>query len=429
MDGVLTWFKEAYRTHHGHLVASTITPENSAGVDDYLARIASTRSIEEVIRRSLGDIALALTKDEKQAWQALYMAYYRVCGAIVKQLSWDEIFSAWKEVVNALVQGYSRNAFDAWTVPCIYTACKYLRIYASKADRAGSLTTDTANNYSDDIAETLEENAHLEDAARQTNRLFSLCVSDRNSLDNSRKWALYNVANSMFKIYFRLDSMNLAKNILRSIRATMDLPSLGAFPKAHQLTFNYYEGIVHFLDEEYAEAYECFSKAYALSPRSSPSHRSAILTYLIPCRMVLQRKLPSAALLNPYPNLKRLFGPLNHATKQGDLAAFDASLVANRGELIRRRIYLTLERTRELALRNAFRRVFLAAGFEDNKDGQRVRRTRIRIEEFEAGLRLLGGEKDREALTREEVECLLAHCIYQVSILSDFDIASSWMGS
>ncbi len=79
---------------------------------------------------------------------------------------------------------------------------------------------------------------------------------------------------------------------------------------------------------------------------------------------------------------------------------------------MRRRIYLTLERGRDIALRNLLRKVFLAGAFEEPKDGNPPgRRTRIPVAEFAAAISL--GSKER--LDNDEVECLLANMIYKVS--------------
>jgi len=85
-------------------------------------------------------------------------------------------------------------------------------------------------------------------------------------------------------------------------------------------------------------------------------------------------------------------------------------------EFIKRRIYLTLERGRDIALRNLFRKLFIAGGFEEPKDGAApVRRTRVLVNEFVAAMRLgLKTEPNRQ-LDRDEVECLLANLIYKVS--------------
>lgn len=81
---------------------------------------------------------------------------------------------------------------------------------------------------------------------------------------------------------------------------------------------------------------------------------------------------------------------------------------------MKRRIYLTLERGRDIALRNLLRKVFVTGGFEDVKEGEegkpRVRRTRIPVKEFGAAISLGG----KEVMDGDEVECLIANMIYKV---------------
>lgn len=144
------------------------------------------------------------------------------------------------------------------------------------------------------------------------------------------------------------------------------------------------------------------------------SHR-LILTYLIPCHLLTTHTLPTWALLRPYPRLQTLFLPLSRCIKSGDLAGFDAALIAGEDEFVKRRIYLTLERGRDIALRNLLRKVFIAGGFEESKeaDAAPVRRTRIRIAEFGAAISM----GNKEIMDDDEVECLLANMIYKVSLL------------
>lgn len=138
-----------------------------------------------------------------------------------------------------------------------------------------------------------------------------------------------------------------------------------------------------------------------------------ILTYLIPCHLLTTYTLPSRALLDNYPRLEKLFLPLSQSIKKGDLAGFDAALVAGEDEFTKRRIYLTLERGRDIALRNLLRKVFIAGGFEEAKEPGSVpaRRTRIPVVEFGAAISI--GSK--ESMDSDEVECLLANMIYKVS--------------
>jgi hypothetical protein len=96
---------------------------------------------------------------------------------------------------------------------------------------------------------------------------------------------------------------------------------------------------------------------------------------------------------------------------------------AGEEDFVRRRIYLPLERGRDIALRNLFRKVFIAGGFEEPKDGQPlIRRTRIPVAEFAAALRIGTHADARARVDIDEVECLLSNLIYKVSAGETFRI-------
>ena len=137
--------------------------------------------------------------------------------------------------------------------------------------------------------------------------------------------------------------------------------------------------------------------------------------------MIRSRQLPTEQLLAPFPRLISLFLPLALAIKHSSLLDLEAALQVGETYFVKRRIYLTLERTRDIVLRNLFRKVFLAGGYEPLKDGQteadRSRRTRVPIDEFVAGVRLSssgGGKRPPTITDKDEVECLLANMIYKV---------------
>ena len=120
-------------------------------------------------------------------------------------------------------------------------------------------------------------------------------------------------------------------------------------------------------------------------------------------------------LLRPFPLLERLFSPLCNCIRTGDLVGFDSAMLAGEEEFVTKRIYLPLERGRDVALRNLFRKVFIAGGFEESKDAQPpVRRTRIPVAEFAAALRIGNHPNDKSRVDIDEVECLLANLIYKV---------------
>ena len=159
-----------------------------------------------------------------------------------------------------------------------------------------------------------------------------------------------------------------------------------------------------------------------MCPRSSTKNKELILTYLIPCHLVTTHTLPTESFLSLYPRLERLFGPLLASIKSGNLKSFDAALLAGETEFVKRRIYLTLERGRDVVVRNVLRTTFVVGGFEE-KDGAKARRTRVPVAEFVAAVRLslgqIGAEAEEggELIESDEVECMIANMIYKVCVV------------
>lgn len=436
MSVIFADFHEAQRLGNGRLLASclapTITDQNPRRLEAY-AQLSNHQTVSADVRYHLFQTSgsVKLPKPEANAWVDIFVALWKCIKEIVAMQhgtagDWAKAFDAYKEVCTLLIRGYTNNGFQAWTVPCLYTTGDCLRIMAMKADREGKGKENGdvfANGFTDDIMGTSNKNERLEQAAWVINRMFTICLSDRSELTESRKWAIYSSTNLFFKTYFKLNSISLTKNVIRALGASKeDLPPLEMFPKSHRCTFKYYRGVIDFLQENYTEAEANLSEALALCHKSALRNRELILTYLIPTHVLIKEQLPNPALLAPHPNLAEMLGPLFAAIRSGSLFAFDQALTAAEPELVHRRIYLTLERTRDICMRNLFRKVFLAAGFEEAKDaegnptGAKLRRTRIRIEEFEAAMRVAYRGSEDVVIDRDEVECFLANMIYKVCL-------------
>ncbi|KAK1084491.1 COP9 signalosome (CSN) subunit [Friedmanniomyces endolithicus] len=442
MEALWDDFATAQNTCNGYLLATTISPEAPATDPARLYnfnRGTNAYSLQTDLRYKLQyNPSLHLEKKEAAAWHEVFTAFYAFTGKLLaaeeaqtasrpREADWSSVYDSWKEVLSAVYRGYSGNVFEAWTIPCLYVVGKYLRIFAIKADeQAAASQRDSGLAFGElqeeDAFGAASKNEKLEDAARQINRIFALCLGDRSPLEDSRKWALYYTANLLFKTYFRLNSIPLSKNILRSLRASAsDTPELSAYPRAHQVTFKYYSGVIAFLEEDYASAEELLTFAYESCERRATRNLELVLMYLIPTKMLTAHRLPTRQLLQTSPTLDRLFSPLCTAIKRADLRAFNAALEAGEDEFVKRRIYLTLERGRDILLRNLFRKVFIAGEVEDAKvDGGGVgavaKRTRIPVREIAAALRMAGATEidDGEGgVDTDEVECLVANAIYK----------------
>ncbi|CAK3771005.1 related to CSN12 homolog [Lecanosticta acicola] len=438
IDVMFDDFATAHGDENGILIATTISPEPPKwdlgrlynfrnGINQYSVKT-------DLQYRLQYNPVLRLDKKEAAAWLEVFTAFHKFVGTLLaaeelqnvgrsQEADWSKVYEDWKEVVNALLKGYQSNSFMGWTIPCIYVAGRYLRIFAIKADQSIASQRESGLAFSgitdEDAFDPSSSNEKLEDAARQINRVFGLCIGDRNPMEESRKWALYYVATLLFKTHFKLNHISLSKNILRSLSASgTDMPPLAHYPMAHQVPFLYYCGVIHFVEEDYTTAEDYLTSAYNMCSVKSPKNVQLILTYLIPTKLITSHKLPSTAVLQQYPSLARLFQPLCEAIKRGDLAAFNTALENGEEEFVKRRIYLTLERGRDVILRNIFRKVFLAGGFEPPKEGETTpaaRRTRVPVEEFAAALQISGADvgNGEGGIDYDEVECLLANAIYK----------------
>lgn len=193
MEVIFRDFKQAQLVGSGPLLSTTITPIPPPTDPDRLNsfyRGSNSFSIQSDVRYGIlhhANTDVRFTKAEGTAWVEVYVAYWKAVGETLAvedsppKGDWTKVYEAWKEVTNALIKGYSSAGFPSWTVPCLYVAGRYLRIFAIKADdqaRSGGAVTFNAG-FQDDVVGDFGKNEKLEDAARVINRIFTLCISDR----------------------------------------------------------------------------------------------------------------------------------------------------------------------------------------------------------------------------------------------------------
>lgn len=196
MDAILSDFRRALAVGDGYGVAATITPvppPKDAGRLYAFHRSTNVFSVQSDIRQAIASYNnMGMTKPEINSWTEVYVAYWKAVGEVLnaeeiayqgqKDGDWSKVYDSWKDVINALIKGYSAGSFPAWTIPCLYVAAKFLRIFSIKADESIARVKGKVSfnaGFSDDITGTIGKNDKLEDAARQINRIFSLCISDR----------------------------------------------------------------------------------------------------------------------------------------------------------------------------------------------------------------------------------------------------------
>lgn len=107
-------------------------------------------------------------------------------------------------------------------------------------------------------------------------------------------------------------------------------PPLSLYPAAQRVTFLYYLGRFNFSNNHYSRASSCLQEAYLQTPPQLTSHRTNILTYLIPCNMLLGR-FPSGPLMErpEARSLAPVFLPLCQAIRSGNFVQFQHHLAAH----------------------------------------------------------------------------------------------------
>ncbi|EGE06818.1 COP9 signalosome complex subunit 12 [Trichophyton equinum CBS 127.97] len=430
MTSLFAEFKKAQSAGSGEALAATLNPVDIPRLRAFYNTTNSLSVASDIRYGLLQDrvTGTKLPKQEGNVWVDIYIAFWKAAGELVKlddpkftlsgRGTWTALFGHWKDIAVLLNTNYSNSTLDAWTLPVLYVVGKYLRIFAIKADaEAAQDPASTFNDgFQDDIVGDVSKNAKLEETSRIISRMYTVCLHDRAPIEESRKWGVYNTINLAFKTYFKLGSIPPCRNLLSAMKASQaELPPMESFPKSHIVTFKYYLGVICFLEEGYVEAEEHLTAAWELCRVDSHRNRELILTYLIPCHIVNTNTLPSARLLSRYPRIESLFGPLSKCIRKGDLAGVDAAMAGSENEFVKRRIYLPIERGRDLAIRNLFRKVFIAGGYDPPVNGQPpIRRTRVPVKEFAAAMRLgTGNTEQKSKVDLDEVECYLSNMIYK----------------
>lgn len=197
MDGIFTDFRQAQEQGSGNLLSTTLLPiappSDPARLRSFY-RSTDKLNVEHDIRSQIlyhHYPGYRLSKGEGNAWVDVYVAYWKFVGEYLvaedalargqsKEAELGRVYTAYKDVANALIRGYSSGQFQAWTIPCLYVVGKYLRLFAIKADeQAGTKEEDYDSGFQDDLVDDSGENEKLKDAARVINRVFTLCISDR----------------------------------------------------------------------------------------------------------------------------------------------------------------------------------------------------------------------------------------------------------
>ncbi|KAF8607001.1 hypothetical protein BDV93DRAFT_604299 [Ceratobasidium sp. AG-I] len=315
-------------------------------------------------------------------WSEIAIAYSQVL-LHAKDSNWAEAYKEQSAVFQAFLRYFVTQT--RWVLPVLQELLRDLKTIAEFADEQA-------------FRANVKAPSCMEDTARLANKAFSNCVTDRTSSPSeSRKWGIYHVVGVVMKCYFKVNRITLSRNIIRAIHANTDIPPLSQYPRADQVTYKYYVGLINFLNENHKTAEEDLTFAFYNCHRDAERNRELVLTYLLPLRLC-RGILPSETLFARFPRLGELYSGFVAAIKAGDLRAYDEALVWAEQRLTDMGTYLTVEKAREICVRQLLRKVWIV----------NEKSLRMPISAFHAGFIVAGQDMDVA-----EAECMVANMIHQ----------------
>ncbi|CAL5874244.1 uncharacterized protein PFLUO_LOCUS8532 [Penicillium psychrofluorescens] len=233
-----------------------------------------------------------------------------------------------------------------------------------------------------DREENVEKVTLVEQSANVVREAFIKCLTDRTGTPGpqgkpeGKRVGIYLMANLCLKLLFQCGKLRNAEQMFASISAQS--PPLTYFPASQRVTYLYYLGRYLFSNNLFFPAQIALQAAYDQCHRQAVSQRHLILTYLIPCNIILGR-FPSQTLLqrSEAQGLGERFGPLCQLIARGNYIAFREHLSVRSPAadwFARKGILLALRNRCEILVWRSFaRKVFILGGFHGDPQAQAQR--------------------------------------------------------
>ncbi|VDL82276.1 unnamed protein product [Nippostrongylus brasiliensis] len=273
-----------------------------------------------------------------------------------------------------------------WFMPIFHQLCSDLRNVAKMADELTEKDDEVENTSS-----------YYEQSANYIMEAYRTCTSDvRADPSTTKKIAILNMTNQLFRIYFKINKLNLLKPLIRAIDNSGTLYQ--SFSMADKVTYNYFLGRKAMFDSDLPLAEKSLSYAFRNCPADCVSNKRLVLIYLIPVKMFLGH-MPTAQLLHKY-QLDEFYDVVE-AVKEGNLAKLDQALESNEHFFIQCGIFLMLEKLRAITFRTLFKRISSVIGGHQ-----------IPLKAFFTIIQYLGVNDVDE----DELECIVANLIAEKKI-------------
>ena len=286
---------------------------------------------------------------------------------------------------------------ENWQLPILFSTSVDLRLLSYGCDNRKQNSTINSKSATTSTNEGEQKpDEYAEKAAESLMQCFrNLCTDMRSDLQVSKRWGMMHLANQLFKIYFKINKINLCNPLKRAIENS-GLKDL--FPQSHQITYKFNVCRQAMFENDYNTAASYFEYAFSHCPKSYIKNKKIILVYLIPVNM-LRGIMPKEELLLKY-DLKP-FAELVKAVKQGNILKFNQDMKYYEDFFIQNGVYLFLEKLKMTTYRNLFKKIAIILGT-----------VQLPIESFVSILECL----EEEDIDTDVCQCILSNLIYEGKI-------------
>lgn len=384
LNSYLNEIKRYVNHKDGQSLASLLSMESFVLSNEMCHSISSNNQWEFLVNKGLDS-----------SWSEIVKNHLLSCKTLIEAKNdFAKAFGYKCSIVQALVKVATQSKEENWMLPVIYVTSVELRKLAICADEHARNTTATNKSSKPD--------ANIEEAASQLMNFFRVCANDsRTSIEISKRKGMMNIINQLFKIYFRINKLNLYKPLVRALENSNIMDQ---FTLAERVTYSYFTGMKSLYDSDYRKADTLLSFAFENCHPDYSKNRRIILIFLIPVKMLFSGCMPTEKLLQET-DLEQ-FSPLCKAIKEGNLYEFDEAIEQKSDFFYYYGIYFTLEKLKSLVYWNIFKKVakilnthqISLSHFVDAINYYQSNRGQVKL-------------KEDEMITCEEVHCLLANLI------------------
>jgi hypothetical protein len=255
---------------------------------------------------------------------------------------------------------------------------------------------------------------------------------------HSKREAALFIVNNQLKVYFRLGTLHLCRNVINSVGKGA-FQSLENFPLPQVVTHRFFVGRLKVFEDDIKSAHDELSFAFQHCPARYTRNRRLILEYLVPVKLIMGQP-PQQQLLDQY-GLADL-AQVAAAVAQGDVGQLNAAIVAHQASFIARGTYLALNKLKLVAYRNLVRTVFKVQTqlIEAGQANEGEHPFRLRMSVLLAAFRLRGeysgvvadlaagvngaaasggggaaqmSQEEQDTLAMDQLECILANLIFK----------------